>query len=152
MIASLVLPLLLLQTASPAVDVLEEALASAEKGGGPTWNCENPLYQQEMNYCAGQDYMAADAELNAQWKVTAAAMKAQDASFAQYGDNDTREGYFESLLEAQRGWLRYRDAHCRVEGYTARGGSMEPMLVSGCKAHLTRLRTKELRELVEREG
>lgn len=151
MIASLLLPLLL-QSASPAADVMSEALASVEHDGDPKWNCEDPIYQQEMNYCAGQDYMAADAELNAQWKVTAAAMKVQDASFAEYGGNDTREGFFESLLEAQRGWLRYRDAHCRVEGYTARGGSMEPMLASGCKAHLTRLRTKELKELVEREG
>jgi uncharacterized protein YecT (DUF1311 family) len=148
MIASLLLPLLLLQTASPAADVLEEALASTEQDGGPKWNCEDPIYQQEMNYCAGQDYIAADAELNAQWKTTAAAMKAQDASFAEYGDNDTREGYFESLLEAQRGWLRYRDAHCRVDGYTARGGSMESMLVSFCKTHLTRLRIAELRALI----
>ena len=151
MIASLILPLLL-QSANPAADVISDALASAEQDGGPNWNCEDPMYQQEMNYCAGQDYMAADAELNAQWKVTAAAMKARDADFEDYGGNDTREGYFESLLEAQRGWLRYRDAHCRVEGYTARGGSMEPMLASGCKAHLTKLRTEELRQLVEVPG
>ncbi len=136
MIAPLFLPLLL-QSAEPPV---------------PGWNCEDPRYQQEMNWCAAQDYAAADAELNAQWTITAAAMKAQDASFAEYGDNDTREGFFESLLEGQRGWLRYRDAHCRLDGYTARGGSMEPMLASFCKANLTRQRTAELKALVEVPG
>lgn len=152
MIASLLL-VLLLQTASPADDVTGEALASAEQDGGPKWNCDDPLYQQEMNYCALQDYKAADAELNAQWKITAAAMKARDAEFAANGGSeyDTREGYFEALLEAQRGWLRYRDAHCLLDGYTARGGSMEPLLNSSCKASLTRLRTDELKALIETE-
>ncbi|WP_082336956.1 lysozyme inhibitor LprI family protein [Porphyrobacter sp. AAP60] len=140
MIASLILPLLL------------QSAPMQEAPPVPGWNCEDPRYQQEMNWCAAQDYVAADAELNAQWKITAAAMKAQDASFAEYGDNDIREGFFESLLEAQRGWLRYRDAHCRLDGYTARGGSMEPMLASFCKANLTRLRTAELKALVETPG
>lgn len=136
MIASLFLPLLL-QSAQPPV---------------PEWNCDDPQVQQEMNWCAAQDFAAADAKLNAQWKITAAAMKAQDVSFAEYGDNDTREGYFESLLEAQRGWLRYRDAHCRVDGYTARGGSMESLLSATCKARLTRMRTEELKALIAIEG
>lgn len=94
MIASLIFPLLL-QSAEPPV---------------PGWNCDDPMVQQEMNWCAAQDYAAADAELNAQWKITAAAMKARDADFAESGqaEYDSREGYFESLLEAQRGWLRYR--------------------------------------------
>ena len=141
MIASLVLPLLLqsgpVQEAPPV----------------PGWNCKDPLVQQEMNWCAGQDYAAADAELNAQWKITAAAMKASDADFAANGggEYDSRAGYFESLLEAQRGWLRYRDGQCALEGYAARGGSMEPMLLSGCKARLTRQRTEELKALIETE-
>ncbi|MEQ5786897.1 DUF1311 domain-containing protein [Erythrobacter sp. NFXS35] len=133
MIASLILPLLL-QSAEPPV---------------PSWNCEDPQVQQEMNWCAARDFEVADERLNAQWKETAAAMKARDESFVEYAGDDTREGYFESLLEAQRAWLRYRDAHCRLEGYYARGGSLEPLLVSTCKARLTRMRTDELRELVE---
>ena len=140
MIASLILPLLL------------QSAPMQEAPPVPGWNCEDPRYQQEMNWCAAQDYAAADAELNVQWKITAAAMKAQDASFAEYGGGDTRDGFFESLFEAQRGWLRYRDAHCRLDGYSARGGSMEPMLASFCKANLTRQRTAELKALVEVPG
>jgi uncharacterized protein YecT (DUF1311 family) len=57
---------------------------------------------------------------------------------------DGRPGYEETLKKAQRAWIAYRDAVCEYEGYEARGGTMEPMLVNGCLARLTRTRTKEL--------
>ena len=106
--------------------------------------------QQDMNICAHRDFLIADAALNAQWKVTRAKMKERDAEWEGYKpDYDTRPGWFASLLESQRAWLTYRDAHCRVDGYTARGGSLEPLLVSTCKTALTNARTEELRELAE---
>ena len=137
MIAATFVPLMLLTPAPPV----------------PEWNCENPQVQQEMNWCAAREFDIEDALLNAQWKESVDAMKARDDAFAasDLGAYDAREGYSESLLEAQRGWLRYRDAHCRVDGYTARGGSMEPMLVSSCMAQLTRQRTDELRALIATE-
>jgi uncharacterized protein YecT (DUF1311 family) len=116
----------------------------------PAWNCNDPQFQQEMNWCAGQDYEAADKALNAQWALTRAAMKARDAEWAELRSADKRAGWSVSLLEAQRGWLKYRDAHCALEGYEARGGTLEPLLVLTCKAELTRARTKALKELVMR--
>ena len=116
----------------------------------PDWNCADPQVQMEMNWCAGQDYEAADRELNRQWVLTRAAIRARDAEWAQLGSADKRAGWAASLLEAQRGWLRYRDAHCALEGYEARGGSLEPLLVLTCKAQLTRARTRQLKELTER--
>lgn len=115
--------------------------------GVPALDCDNAMTQMAMNRCAHRDFEAADAALNTQWKITAAAMKQRDASFDR--GHDSRPGYFETLLAAQRAWLDYRDNHCRSEGYFARGGSMEPMLVSGCRAQLTRARTAQLAELVE---
>ncbi len=105
--------------------------------------------QQAMNICAHRDYLIADAELNAQWLVAREHMRGLDVSFSQYSDTEqtNRPGYFETLLEAQRAWLAYRDAHCRSEGYEARGGSLEPLLVSTCKTALTQQRTEQLREL-----
>lgn len=149
MIASLLLPLLLQSTESPV----------------PGWNCDDPMVQQEMNWCAGQDYAAADAELNAQWKITASIMKERDtgmeADFGPINPSTPREdaaarmaytGHFQSLLEAQRAWLAYRDAQCRLEGYSFLGGSAQPMIVSGCLATITRQRTQELRDLAETLG
>ncbi|GMN01711.1 lysozyme inhibitor LprI family protein [Erythrobacter sp. MTPC3] len=103
--------------------------------------------QQEMNICAMTEYRAADANLNAQWKITSSKMKARDDGWTP--DWDDRPGYFASLLEGQRAWIAYRDAHCRTDGYAARGGSLEPLLVSTCKTTLTKARTEELRALAD---
>jgi len=107
--------------------------------------------QQEMNICAAHDLKAADDALNVQWTITRDKMKSQDADYEAYQStwDDGQPGYFESLLEAQRAWLKYRDAHCRLDGYNARGGSLEPLLVTTCKTALTTARTEELRQLAE---
>lgn len=107
--------------------------------------------QQEMNICAANDFIAADQELNAAWALARAKMKELDKSYAEYpGPHEVSpSGYFELLLSAQRAWLRYRDEHCKLEGYGARGGSLEPLLASTCKTALTKARTKELLELAE---
>lgn len=107
--------------------------------------------QQAMNICAAREFAATDADLNAQWRLTRAEMKRRDEQWDESAapDWDDRPGYFASLLEAQRAWLTYRDAHCRSEGYAARGGSLEPLLVSTCKTQLTKDRTAQLRELAQ---
>ena len=53
------------------------------------------------------------------------------------------------MLAAQRAWLSYRDQQCQVEGFQMRGGTAAPMLESGCRARMTKLRTQELKDLVE---
>src|SRR3546814_19934501 len=113
----------------------------------PEVNCANPQYQVEMNFCAQQEDERADAALNVQWKKTSAAMKKRDRD--PYQSDDNRPGYMATLLDAQRAWIAYRDAHCESAGYVARGGSMEPMLVSGCMAELTEQRPAQVKALVE---
>ena len=103
--------------------------------------------QSDLNICAHHEFLTADADLNAQWKKTAVRMKELDAGSDSIDDG--RPGYFDALLSSQRAWLAYRDAHCVNEGYWARGGSMEPMLVSFCLAALTKERTEQLRQLAE---
>ena len=102
--------------------------------------------QSEMNICAHADYRAADREMNAQWQKTAAQMKQADKTAT---PDDGRPGYFAALLAGQRAWLAFRDAHCVSEGYWARGGSMQPMLVSLCLEKLTKDRTQQLRQLAD---
>jgi uncharacterized protein YecT (DUF1311 family) len=110
-------------------------------------NCKDPQWQSEMNACAYIEYQKADAAMNAEWKPLLAIMKDRDKDFERKGDD--RPGYVAALLDGQRAWLKYRDAHCVSEGYFARGGSMEPMVVSGCLEAVTTARTKQLRELLE---
>ena len=93
-----------------------------------------------MNACAHISLQAADAELNREWNKLHARLKQAEAELG-------FEGWFDATLEGQRGWLAYRDGQCAAEGYEARGGTMEAMLVAYCKTRLTRARVKELREV-----
>ena len=130
--------LLLLGAAQSTADADYDATcnqAEADKG-----------IQGEMNICAHADYLAADREMNAQWQKTAAQMKQADKTSV---PSDGLPGYFEALLAGQRAWLTFRDAHCVSAGYWARGGSMQPMLVSSCLEKLTEDRTQQLRQLAD---
>ncbi len=106
-------------------------------------SCENPITQTDMNICAAQDLAKADAELNLQWAETAKLLKATDR------DSGEKPGEFETALEAQRAWLKYRRAHCTGVAFYARGGSMESMLYGHCASKLTRERSKQLAELTQ---
>jgi uncharacterized protein YecT (DUF1311 family) len=112
-------------------------------------NCGD-LPQQPMNQCFYRAYERADAEMNAQWKLTAAALKQADRDLDRTYDKDP--GYFDTLLAAQRAWITYRDQHCLGESFEARGGSMSPMLNSTCRITLTQERTRQLKALVEVEN
>jgi uncharacterized protein YecT (DUF1311 family) len=107
-------------------------------------NCVDPQAQIEMNMCAWQDFEKADAELNAIWKDAMTAAKALDAEES----NPNLKGAAKALLAGQRGWIAYRDGQCELAGWEAHGGSMEPMLESGCKAELTRERTSQLKAFI----
>ncbi|MDO1582167.1 lysozyme inhibitor LprI family protein [Rhizobium oryzicola] len=124
--------------------LLMDAPADAEE---PKVNCEKADTQMEMNYCAEQDFNAADADLNAQWKVTRKALADWDKKL----DVDQR-GAENALLKSQRAWIDYRDGECEAEGYSAHGGTMEPMLVMSCKAELSKVRTEELKQLADTIG
>lgn len=127
--------------------ILASLLLLAAAAQDPDVDCENPQYQVEMNLCAGKDYDAADAALNAQYKQTVAALKARDKDIDR--SYDSQPTHYDTLLAAQRAWITYRDQHCLSESFAARGGSMAPMLHSGCMARLTKERTEQLKALVE---
>ncbi|MFK0273988.1 lysozyme inhibitor LprI family protein [Ensifer sp. NPDC090286] len=113
-------------------------------------DCQNAVTQSDMNICANEDYEAADAELNKTYKQALAATQAQDQELA---DIDAAYvGAEQALKKSQRAWIGYRDGQCELAGFEARGGSMEPMLVSGCLAELTKARTKELNAIAAPEG
>jgi len=118
------------------------ALLAAQE---PRWNCADPQTQVEMNACAQLDFERADAELNAEYRRAIAHARASDRAERALREGDNRAGVEATLREAQRAWVAFRDAHCRLQGYEARGGSMEPMLYDGCLAALTRARTAQLR-------
>ena len=127
MISILLAPLLLAQAGTAALD------------------CDNVMTQAAMNMCSKQEFDRADAELNVVWEQVRAHARRADAGFDY---DDGQPGFWDTLLKAQRAWLVYRDEHCRLSSYDARGGSLKPLLASDCMTSLTEARTKELRGLL----
>lgn len=104
MIATLLLPL------------LAQSASMQEGPPVPEWNCADPQVQMEMNWCAGQEYEAADAALNTQWAATAAVMKKRDAEWAELDSSD-------SVRVFSRAYSKASAAGCaiatRIAGWTA---------------------------------
>jgi uncharacterized protein YecT (DUF1311 family) len=128
--------------------MLAFSLALAAAQSAPALDCSNPVTQADMNQCEALAFRRADAELNSVWPEVRAAMQQRDREWPR-GTADRRPGFWATTLESQRAWLRYRDAQCTIHGYAARGGTMESMLVSGCRRQLTEARIAELRALME---
>ncbi len=122
--------------------LLVDAPSSAQQ---PTLDCKEPQTQTDMTICAGQDLADADKALNVQYQATRKVLTERDRE----ASTSDLKGGVDALVKAQRAWIGYRDAQCLSWGFQARGGSMEPMLVSSCEADLTRKRTAELKALVD---
>lgn len=114
------------------------ALAGAPARAADELDCHDwgnkSLNQHEMNMCAHQDYKAADRALNTAYRALTAKIDAVAKVL---------------LVEAQRAWITFRDKECKYEAAENEGGSIYPMIYSGCLARLTNVRTRELKELAE---
>lgn len=115
------------------------ALVLAGPASAQEVDCANAMAQVELTFCAEQDWMAADARLNAVYRLAVAAMKQVDAGLPR-----DQRGAEEALRRAQRAWIAYRDAACEAEGWPMHGGSAEAMLIYGCRARLTEDRSRDL--------
>jgi uncharacterized protein YecT (DUF1311 family) len=93
-------------------------------------DCKHAEAQQDMNICADKDYQKADGELNRAYKAAIAGL-----------DGDGQK----LLREAQRDWIKFRDAECTFEAAPNQGGSIYPMVYSGCLTDLTKTRTKQIK-------
>ena len=100
--------------------------------------CDNAQSTVDMGNCAGKEYKEADEELNRVYKKLMASLEDRE---------------YEALLRtAQQAWLKYRDAHCDFEAFENRGGTIYPVMHRSCLTTMTRARTKELKQQMEREG
>jgi uncharacterized protein YecT (DUF1311 family) len=122
-------------------------LLAAAAVAQPKVDCDNAMTNADMLYCAVRDYRAADAAMNRAYQSANAVAVSLD--IGRDKRRDKRMGYRDALLASQRAWLKFRDAQCLVEGFGARGGSMEPLLVTACQEELTKARTKQLQDLVK---
>lgn len=116
---------------------------AAHAGEAPA-SCYNKAQTQfELNSCAGDEYAAADKELNQVYQGVLGKYKG-DAKF------------IVKLRESQRAWLKYRDAefeakfpHAEESKSTHYYGSIFPMCAGQYRAQLTRERIAKLREWLD---
>lgn len=99
--------------------------------------CEDAMTQRDMNRCAYEAWMSADAALNETYAWAMERAKSMSDATA------------EALRTAQRAWIPYRDAACEAEGIIYEGGTIQPLILFTCKEHLTRQRTEEMRAVYE---
>jgi uncharacterized protein YecT (DUF1311 family) len=98
--------------------------ASRAQSGDPKIDCAKASTTLEINFCAEQDYKAADARLNAAYKAMLGRVAVQDA---------------------QRKWLTFRDADCKeAVGREWTGGTGMTLAIYSCMTEKTLARTKEL--------
>lgn len=91
----------------------------------------NDQTQMGMNICAAADYAASDAKLNT----------AYGDIMKRLSDNaDARK----MLQDSQRAWIAFRDAECKFASSGVEGGSIQPMIHSGCLQGLTDARVAQL--------
>jgi uncharacterized protein YecT (DUF1311 family) len=83
----------------------------------------------QLDQCAGQDFTAADAKLNALYKTMMAKYDAANGAL---------------LKSAERAWIAYRDAECSYETNLTVGGTINPMMDTMCRTEKTNARIKEL--------
>ena len=93
-------------------------------------NCNNPATTRDMVECQAMEYQAADDELNSAYQNVRA-------------DQDQTGRII--LRDAQRAWIKYRDAECNRHADFARGGTIASTIKLSCLTQMTAQRTQELR-------
>jgi uncharacterized protein YecT (DUF1311 family) len=85
--------------------------------------------QPALNACADAAFRKSDKKLNELYKQIEARLN---------DDADAKK----LLIQAQRDWIKFRDAECSFQTAEAAGGSMMPMLTAQCMDGLTQSRVK----------
>jgi uncharacterized protein YecT (DUF1311 family) len=101
-------------------------------------NCANASDQATMNQCAGQDYKAADKELNRVYQQITGRLK---------NNSDGKK----LLVSAQRAWIGFRDAQCKFSASGVAGGSVYPLIYSNCMTSVTKVRVEALKQYLKCE-
>ena len=83
--------------------------------------------QQDMNLCMADEYRKVDAELNENFKKLTSVLA-----------NPT------GIRNAQRAWIRFRDAECSNEVIQL-GGSLQPFAYYSCMIEFTLERTRHIK-------
>ncbi len=100
----------------------------------------------EMSACAQADFLKSDAELNSLYKQVIAKAEALDK---EQPDHMGWPGFKDSIVNAQRAWVVFRDKECELQTLDAEGGSLRQIEYPSCKKDMTDVRVNELEKLIK---
>lgn len=118
-----------------AIDANAPKIAQNSIENNDTLNCDTPITQLEMNWCAAKEAKESQEKLNAIYKKLQEKVKGTP--------QESR------LAEAQNTWLAFRDADCEYSQRRYDGGSIMPMIYALCVVDLTEKRTQKLEDYLE---
>lgn len=96
---------------------------------------------QEVYTCAQKNRNETELDLNKEYKL---AKTRVETLFK--GDNKELSQYMDTLTEAQRAWLKYRDNDCKLASYAAdKGSDLSNANINMCTSELNEQRIKKLK-------
>ncbi|ACB95396.1 lysozyme inhibitor LprI family protein [Beijerinckia indica] len=102
--------------------------------------CADAMDQATMNECANVAFKKSDSQLNELYKKIETRLS---------DNTDTKK----LLAQAQRAWIKFRDAECDFQRSASAGGSVMPMIISMCMDGMTQSRIKDLQNYLNcKEG
>ncbi len=122
----------------PCLLAISMACALGTAASASANDCENAMDQMTMNECADLAFKKTDSQLNAVYQTIERRLKsgAQPQKL---------------LIAAERAWIAFRDAECTFTASAVAGGSMQPMVYSGCLDQMTKKRIDDLKGFLQCE-
>jgi len=106
-------------------------------------DCSKKTNDPEVFTCAENNKNVAEKALNQEY--TAAKVRI-DKAFK--SDETIKKNYLDVFIEAQRGWLKYRDNQCKLEAHIADENSNPyTVFTNNCIARLDEERTAQIKQI-----
>ena len=107
-------------------------------------DCDKVISTPEINECASLEFEKVDKELNAAYKEVMSSLSDDDPYLAQrYADTK------ESLVAAQRLWIKFREEDCNAVFNYFRDGTISTAMQLSCMTEHTKLRTQQLKSFIQ---
>lgn len=106
-----------------------------------TSDCSSGNNDQEVHTCTQKNRNETELDLNKEYKL---AKTRVETLFK--GDDKELSQYMDTLTEAQRAWLKYRDNDCKLASYAAdKGSDLSNANINMCTSELNEQRIKKLK-------
>jgi uncharacterized protein YecT (DUF1311 family) len=99
--------------------------------------CDKAITTPDINECAATEQNKVEVKLNEKYKNIL--QKLEDTKS---GDVETKK----ALIEAQRAWVKFREADCNALYTYYRDGTIRTVMHTGCMQNHAEQRMKELKE------